>query len=278
MTETDEKLLIVFVDCSRDTQNVESVAAISCLVAVGCYLLVLILVILCSRKAIRPVIESMEKQKQFITDAGHELKTPIAIISANTEVIEMCSGESEWTESIHHQTERLTSLVTQLLTLAKMDEGGGQLELKEWNASETIIDAVQSFEAPAVTKQITLQTDIAKELRMEGDAARIHQLVSLLVDNAVKYTPEGGTIRVRWWKNGKKAELAVENTCDNLPEGDLNRLFDRFYRADASRARESGGYGIGLSVAAAIVQAHKGKITAERTKDGICFRAVFPAK
>ncbi|WP_461873730.1 sensor histidine kinase [Fusicatenibacter sp.] len=153
-----------------------------------------------------------------------------------------------------------------------------QLELKEWNASETIIDAVQSFEAPAVTKQIILQTDIAKELRMEGDAARIHQLVSLLVDNAVKYTPEGGTIRVRWWKNGKKAELAVENTCDNLPEGDLNRLFDRFYRADASRARESGGYGIGLSVAAAIVQAHKGKITAERTKDGICFRAVFPAK
>ena len=223
MTETDKKLLIVFVDCSRDTQNVESVAAISCLVAVGCYLLVLILVILCSRKAIRPVIESMEKQKQFITDAG-------------------------------------------------------QLELKEWNASETIIDAVQSFEAPAVTKQITLQTDIAKELRMEGDAARIHQLVSLLVDNAVKYTPEGGTIRVWWWKNGKKAELAVENTCDNLPEGDLNRLFDRFYRADASRARESGGYGIGLSVAAAIVQAHKGKIIAERTKDGICFRAVFPAK
>lgn len=127
MTETDEKLLTVFVDCSRDTQNVES----------------------------------------------------------------------EWTESIHHQTERLTSLVTQLLTLAKMDEGGGQLEQKEWNASETIIDAVQSFEAPAVTKQITLQTDIAKELRMEGDAARIHQLVSLLVDNAVKYTPEGGTIRVR---------------------------------------------------------------------------------
>lgn len=231
-----------------------------------------------NRKAIRPVIESMEKQKQFITDAGHELKTPIAIISANTEVIEMCSGESEWTESIHHQTERLTSLVTQLLTLAKMDEGGGQLELKEWNASETIIEAVQSFEAPAVTKQITLQTDIAKELRMEGDAARIHQLVSLLVDNAVKYTPEGGKIRIFWRKNGKKAEFSVQNTCDTLPEGDLNRLFDRFYRADVSRARESGGYGIGLSVAAAIVKAHKGKITAEWTRDGIYFKAVFPVK
>lgn len=278
MKQTEEKLLIVFVDCSRDTQNVESIAAISCSVAAGCYLLVLILVIFCSRKAIRPVIESMEKQKQFITDAGHELKTPIAIISANTEVIEMCGGESEWTESIHHQIERLNSLVTQLLTLAKMEEGGGELELKIWNASETIVDAVTSFEAPAVTKQIALQSDIAEEVHMEGDAARIHQLVSLLVDNAVKYTPKGGKIHICWRKNGKKAEFSVQNTCDTLPEGDLNRLFDRFYRADASRARESGGYGIGLSVAAAIVKAHKGKITAERTRDGICFKAVFPAK
>ena len=278
MRQTKEKLLIVFVDCSRDTQNVESIAGISCSVAAGCYLLVLILVIFCSRKAIRPVIESMEKQKQFITDAGHELKTPIAIISANTEVIEMCGGESEWTESIHHQIERLNSLVTQLLTIAKMEEGGGELELKTWNASETIMDAVTSFEAHAVTKQIALQSDIAEEVQIEGDAARIHQLVSILVDNAVKYTPESGKIHVCWRKNGKKAELSVQNTCDILPEGDLNRFFDRFYRADASRARESGGYGIGLSVAAAIVKAHKGKITAERTRDGICFRAVFPAK
>lgn len=126
--------------------------------------------------------------------------------------------------------------------------------------------------------RIALQSDIAEELHMEGDAARIHQLVSLLVDNAVKYTPEGGKIHIFWRKNGKKAEFSVQNTCDTMPEGDLNRLFDRFYRADASRARESGGYGIGLFVAAAIVKAHKGKITAERTRDGICFKAVFPAK
>ena len=121
--------------------------------------------------------------------------------------------------------------------------------------------------------RIALQSDIAEELHMEGDAARIHQLVSLLVDNAVKYTPEGGKIHIFWRKNGKKAEFSVQNTCDTLPEGDLNRLFDRFYRADASRARESGGYGIGLSVAAAIVKAHKGKITAERTRDGTCFES-----
>lgn len=118
-----------------------------------------------------------------------------------------------------------------------MEEGGGELELKTWNASETIMDAVTSFEASVVTKQIALQSDIAEELHMEGDAARIHQLVSLLVDNAVKYTPEGGKIHIFWRKNGKKAEFSVQNTCDTLPEGDLNRLFGRFYRADASRAR-----------------------------------------
>ena len=143
----------------------------------------------------------------------------------------------EWTESIHHQIERLNSLVTQLLTLAKMEEGGGELELKTWNASETIMDAVTSFEASVVTKQIALQSDIAEEVHMEGDAARIHQLVSLLVDNAVKYTPEGGKIHIFWRKNGKKAEFSVQNPCDTLPEGDLNRLFGLFYRADASRAR-----------------------------------------
>lgn len=119
-----------------------------------------------------------------------------------------------------------------------MEEGGGELELKTWNASETIMDAVTSFEASAVTKQIALQSDIAEEVHMEGDAARIHQLVSLLVDNAVKYTPEGGKSTFSGEKR-QKAEFSVQNTCDTLPKGDLNHLFDRFYRADASRARKA---------------------------------------
>ena len=149
----------------------------------------------------------------------------------------------EWTESIHHQIERLNSLVTQLLTLAKMEEGGGELELKTWNASETIMDAVTSFEASVVTKQIALQSDIAEEVHMEGDAARIHQLVSLPCRKVIS-----------------TASLAASTV--------------RMRRGPGER----GGYGIGLSVAAAIVKAHKGKITAERTRDGICFKAVFPAK
>ena len=179
---------------------------------------------------------------------------------------------NERTESIHHQIERLNSLVTQLLTLAKMEEGGGKLELKTWNASETIMDAVTSFEAPAVTKQIALQSDIAEEVYMEGDAVRIHQLVSLFVDNAVKYTPEGGKIHICWRKNGKKAEFSVQNTCDTLPEGDLNRLFDRFYRADESHSNTVSGTGIGLSIAKATVDAQGGRISAKQADNTITFQ------
>ena len=194
------------------------------------------------REGVRILLES----EDYMVDEAEDGREGLENLRDDTDLVIldiMMPGKSglevlrEWTESIHHQIERLNSLVTQLLTLAKMEEGGGELELKTWNASETIMDAVTSFEASAVTKQIALQSDIAEEVHMEGDAARIHQLVSLLVDNAVKYTPEGGKIHIFWRKNGKKAEFSVQNTCDTLPEGDLNRLFGRFYRADASRAR-----------------------------------------
>ena len=125
--------------------------------------------------------------------------------------------------------------------------------------------------------RIALQSDIAEELHMEGDAARIHQLVSLLVDNAVKYTPEGGKIHIFWPKNGKKAEFSVQNTCDTLPEGDLNRLFDRFYRTDKARSRqETGGYGLGLAIAKSTVEAHGGKIWATSdAAEGTCFHVTL---
>lgn len=143
---------MVFVDCSNDIQTVRNFALVSFLVGVGCFLLVLILVSLFSRRAIRPVIESIEKQKQFITDAGHEIKTPIAIISANTEVIEMCGGESEWTKSIHNQVNRLNELVKNLLTLAKLDETSQALYMEEFNLSSVVKEVLSGFEALAQTK------------------------------------------------------------------------------------------------------------------------------
>ncbi|MGN0314472.1 MAG: sensor histidine kinase [Fusicatenibacter sp.] len=278
VAEGEEGTVCVFLDCSRDLQMAAGFAAVSAAAAAGCFLLVLLLVILFSQKAISPMVENMEKQKRFITDAGHELKTPIAIIAANAEVIEMCQGESEWTRSIKGQTDRMNDLVTQLLTLARMEESNEKANFTEFDCSWTVREAIEPFIAVAKTKNLVWETKILEGLRIRGEEARIRQMVTLLVDNAVKYAPEGGNVHISFQKNGRKAELTVYNTCSCLPEGDLNCLFDRFYRADESRSRKSGGYGIGLAVARAIVENHRGKITAERKEDGIVFRVILPEK
>ena len=278
MNRKEGSSLLVFVDCSNDIQTVRNFALVSFLVGVGCFLLVLILVSLFSRRAIRPVIESVEKQKQFITDAGHEIKTPIAIISANTEVIEMCGGESEWTKSIHNQVNRLNELVKNLLTLAKLDETSQALYMEEFNLSSVVKEVLSGFEALAQTKNQDVEEKVEKTVAVKGDKSSIRNLVSILMDNAVKYTPEGGKISIQLKQCERQTELLFYNECEEIPSGDLNRLFDRFYRTDESRSRESGGYGIGLSVAYSIVKAHKWKISVWRKGKGICFQISCPSQ
>ena len=272
----DGQTLLVFVDCGNDLQSIRNFAVISLIVAFFCLVLVLFLVSVLSGRAIRPVIESMEKQRQFITDAGHEIKTPIAIILANAEVIEMCEGESEWTRSIRNQVERLGELVRNLLTLSRLDEMQDRLQTADFSCSETVRESVDAFAPMAQAKGLKMGKNIPEGLHMNGCEANIRRLVTILMDNAVKYSPEEGSVRVSLEKKERYLELSVCNDCQEIPEGDLNRLFDRFYRADSSRSRETGGYGIGLSVAQAIVKAHKGKITARAEDRGICFTAKLP--
>lgn len=277
LSEGEDGILAIFVDCGNDLQTIRVFAVTSGLVGAVCLALVLILVILFSRRAIRPVLENAEKQKQFITDAGHEIKTPVAIISANTEVIEMCGGESEWTRSIHHQVERLQTLVQHLLTLTKMDEAESGLQTGEFSCGGVVKEAAEGFAAVALARKLRVTEEIDDKLMMKGDEKAVRQLVSILLDNAMKYAPEGGKIRIQLSGSERQIQLSVYNSCQVPMEGDLNRLFDRFYRADESRSRESGGYGIGLSVAQAVVRAHKGRITVRRQEQGICFTAVFPS-
>lgn len=274
----DGQTLLVFVDCGNDLQSIRNFAGISLLVAFLCLVLVLFFVSVFSRRAIRPVIESMEKQRQFITDAGHEIKTPIAIISANAEVIEMCEGESEWTRSIRNQVERLGELVKNLLTLSRLDEMQERLQTADFSCSETVKECVDAFAPMAQAKGLQMQKQIPQGLYMNGCESNIRQFVTILMDNAVKYAPDGGCIRITLEKKERTLELSVYNDCEEIPDGDLNRLFDRFYRADSSRSRKTGGYGIGLSVAHAIVKAHRGKITARAKDSGICFTARLPLK
>lgn len=274
----DGKNIYIYLDCLNDLQSIQNFAVNSMLVGGIFLVLVLILVSVFSKRAIRPVVESMEKQKQFITDAGHEIKTPIAIILANTEVIEMCEGESEWTRSIKNQVSRLTELVGSLLMLSKMDETRQQIEMGEVKFGKLIKEISDSFHTMLVQKNQKLELMVDEKLSVYGNEKEIRQLGTILMDNAVKYTPDGGKMRISLKRKEKMAVLDFYNECESLPQGDLNRLFDRFYRTDSSRSRESGGYGIGLSVAKAVVKNHKGKISVKAQEKGILFTVKIPVR
>lgn len=262
----DDEITYVFVDCSRELASFHSFLSAS--VAISCigWLAVLAIVTVASGAVIRPMVESYSKQKRFITDASHEIKTPLAVIDAANEVQEIESGESEWTQSIHEQVARLTALTERLVFLARMDEGSAGFTMTSIDLSEAVDKAAAPFESVAVSRGKRLSTSIACGVRAHADAAAVAQVVELLLDNATRYASEGSVIELSLRAvsrvQGKGAtELVVSNAVDELPEGDLDRLFDRFYRADVSRSSKTGGSGVGLSVVRAIAEAHGGSAT-----------------
>ena len=274
--ETQYGKMYIFLDCSDDIRTEQNFLLISAAISLGGWVLVCLLIIICSRFAVKPFIENYEKQRMFITDAGHEIKTPLAIIQANTEVIEMISEPSEWTESIKNQIERLNGLIANLLRLSRMDEESIKPVFAEFDLTDAFIDIAQPFKTPAENKGLTLNVDAQENIRMNGDEASIRQVVSILTENAVKYCDKGGSIDISLTKtaSGRHAVIKAVNDCAQPPE-DPDRLFDRFYRADASRKREDGekksGYGIGLSVAKAVTENHKGKISCKAENGKIIF-------
>lgn len=262
----DDEITYVFVDCSRELASFHSFLSAS--VAISCigWLAVLAIVTVASGAVIRPMVESYSKQKRFITDASHEIKTPLAVIDAANEVQEIESGESEWTQSIHEQVARLTALTERLVFLARMDEGSAGLTMASIDLSEAVDKAAAPFESVAVSRGKRLSMSVATGVRAHADAAAVTQVVELLLDNATRYASEGSVIELslRAVSRGAgkgSAELVVSNAVDELPEGDLDRLFDRFYRADVSRSSKTGGSGVGLSVVRAIAEAHGGSAT-----------------
>ena len=270
VTKTGDGTKYVFLDCRREISNFQTVLITTVSVSGLGLAAVFVLVVIFSRMVFRPVEESIQKQKRFITDASHELKTPLTIIDANTEVMEMESGESQWTKSTRKQIQRLTGLVQQLVTLSRLDEEKGLQDIAEFDLSEAVAESVQPYGALAQTKEKHLTLNIEGGLMYTGDEKSIRQLSGILMDNAVKYSSEKGNIALTLKKKGKKILLEVYNDADGLPQGKLDVLFERFYRLDSSRNSGTGGSGIGLSVAKAIVQAHKGKITAEnKTGNGL---------
>ncbi len=263
----EDGTFVVMVDCTRQLDTAASFLQYSILISLIGSCAVFLLVLLLSRAAVKPAEESYAKQKRFITDSGHELKTPLAVISANAEVLEAEYGENEWTRSIRHQVDRMAELTSRLTRLARMDEQAGDGVREALPLTALTRDSVSAFGAPAETAGKRLSAEIADGVWVMGDRENLLQLLSILLDNAVKYAR--GEIGVTLTRRAGRATLTVRNdVAEPVARGSLNCFFDRFWRGDASRSQATPGFGIGLSLAQSIVTSLGGSIRAE-SEDGM---------
>lgn len=256
--------LIFFMDSSDQRENFNTVLFASCAIAVLCWLLLLIIVAWLSGRIIRPVLAGMEKQKQFITNAGHEMKTPLAIIQSNNDTMALIHGENKYNVHIRNQTKRLNALMSNLLTLARLDEETA-LPTEKVNISELINEMLPAYRQEAQIKNLRFDAEIEPDITMQTNSVSFCQMMSTLLDNAVKYTEHEGYIRLHLARDGKHVKIVAENSCDTSLEPNPERLFERFYRGDSARTQdnETSGYGIGLSAARAICENFGGKLWAE---------------
>ncbi len=268
-------MTVYFMDVSEMIVSIWLMATVSLVIGALGWLSLLVIVILFSKRVVRPIVENAVRQKQFITDAGHELKTPLAIISANTEVLEMMYGENEWFTSIHNQTNRLSSLIKNLLVLSKAEEKSQKESFEKVAISDIVSATVASFSAVARRSQKRLYAEVQPALNVWGNEKSIAELANILLDNAVKYAPVDSKVELNLYRKSRQVILETTNALVPGVDVDTDRLFDRFYRSEKSRSRQTGGYGIGLSIAGAIVKSHKATISAAIEDNKITFTVVF---
>lgn len=275
-TEGDRKT-VIFLNVGREIDFTETLLLISFAAAGGILFVVFLLVVLFSRRAIRPYVKNIERQKRFITDASHELKTPLTSISTSIDIIAMEYGEDEWVENIKRQTKRLAKLTEDLVMLSRLDEERPLPEKQKFSVSDCVWELSEPFSSLAEARKKKYSQSIEDDVWMEGDPGLIKQMVSLLLDNALKYSDAEGRISLDLYKKHKKVFIEVYNTCHLEHISHLRQLFERFYRPDSSRSRNTGGSGIGLSIVQAAAEAHGGSVQAE-SADGtwIRFRVILP--
>lgn len=262
--QTDNGTRYLFLDCQQNLSMFLSTLLGGLSAGAAVLILVLLILIPVSGQVVRPIAESYDKQRRFITDAGHEIKTPLTIISADTDLAELDCGENEWLTDIRRQAQRLTELTGELITLSRMDEEIPALQAIEFPISDVAEEAAAAFLPLAKQQGRQLQLEITPMLSFTGCEKDIRQLVSILTDNALKYSPAGGQVTVRLEKTGRNMRLTVENPIvQPMTKEQLSRMFDRFARLEDSRNSATGGFGLGLAIASGIVTAHKGKIKAD---------------
>ena len=259
--------LVLLLNTQRDLDSFHAFMRNSIIVSSIVILSVFILLVLISKKVIAPIQQSYQKQKQFITDASHELKTPLAIIRSNTDVLELENGDSKWTKNIQNQVDRLTSLVNSLVVFSRMEEKDTAEKVK-FNLSESLHARIDDFEELASFQKKHIIADIDNNIYYRGEQQAIVQLMDILLENAIKYATKETNINVTLKKNKKYAMMKISNQA-NVKKGDLRKVFDRFYLLDESRNSTVKGYGIGLSMAKLIAEKHKEVIKAYAPEDGI---------
>ena len=271
---------IAFVDTSMERAILQQMMGSYLFIAIGALILLLAVSVLLSWWATRPVARAWQQQRQFLSDASHELKTPLTVILSNAELLEDAALEprpARWADNIHSEARRMKKLVEEMLTLVRADNPSPTAVLTEVSLSDVAADSALAFEPVAFEAGKSLDYRLAEDLTVLGDPDKLRQLVSILLDNAIKYGREGTPIRLTLQRTERHAVLAVTNTGDTIPPEQLPHLFERFYRADASRGEKS-GFGLGLAIAQNIVKVHKGAIRAE-SRDGVTtFTCILPLK
>lgn len=264
---TDNKYQITFLDVTAPYETLQELLTTFLIVGLVMLVLIYFISLYYANRAIRPIAESWKKQKQFIADASHELKTPLAIINANSDALlanqqETIKSQKKWLNYIKAESDRMSKLVNDFLYLAKTENVSGRMFHSSFNISNIVNNVILSMEAIVFEKGIKLSHTIAPDIIVKGDSEQIKQLVIILLDNAIKYTNIDGSIHILLKKSKRQVEFSINNSGNGINKQDLPKVFDRFYRTDPSRNQESGGYGLGLSVAKAIINRHGGKLDA----------------
>jgi len=257
---------VVFVDGSMNRNMSRSFILTSAVVLLCSGIVVMLLIIVLSKKAVKPVAESYEKQNQFITDANHELKTPLTLILANLDIAESELGQNEWLDDIRVEGQRMSVLINKLVSLTRMDESTDKANVEEFDMSCTVSDTVSEFRSAAENRGLMLTCLADDGVKYTGDESSIRRLISILLENAVKYCDEGGDISVTLTSR-RHPVLCVENSYAEVDATELSKLFDRFYRSDRARTFD-GGYGIGLSIAKMIAEKHRSELSAYKAGVG----------
>ena len=271
---------IAFVDMSMEQATLQELMGSYLQIGLAALILLLGVSILLARWATRPVARAWRQQRQFLSDASHELKTPLTVILSNAELLEAApldSRPARWADNIHSEAKQMKSLVEEMLTLARADNAVPTAVMGSVSLSDLATDCVLAFEPVAFEAGKPLESDISPDVAVTGDADKLRQLIGVLLDNAIKYGRAGGTITLTLRRTDRQARLSVSNPGDPIPPDQLSRLFERFYRADASRGEQT-GFGLGLPIAAAIASEHKGTLKAESDAASTRFLFTMPLK